>query len=153
MKERSMGTGRKYQPLEFEVPQGWIDRSTVVVAPSPAGTSTGTASINMVVKRRPVRGDVATTLREYLVFMARSFGHLDGLKAREVKMGGQVGYAIKFGAKSAGKPFRQTTLFFVAGNEEVSASVTQLESDPTPESEIEKLLTSVRSVPAAPNLW
>ena len=140
--------------LQIDVPDGWADVSTIVVAPRAALTTGRKPTINLVVKRRPCdTDDVERSMNTYLKFMTESFGDLGNLATNEMVAGSIKGKSIAFSSVVDGVAFRQFTfLYFVAlaggGGEEVSATVTQLEGDRTPLFEIEKLLKSVRRAAA-----
>jgi hypothetical protein len=136
-----------------DLPAGWADRSTVCASPAPAKAS-GKPSINLVVKRRPMpkKGNIAT-LTDYLGFMQRAFGALAGVQTKEIRVGASVGLAVRFNAAASGTKFSQTTVLYEFAGEEISATVTQLEGDPTPPDAVEALLTSIRPITTQPKLW
>ncbi len=139
---------RMFNGLQIDVPDGWADVSTVVVAPKGEVHEGKKPSINLVVKRRPAeKDDTEKTMQSYLRFMKKAFGVLEDVQAKEMLAGSIKGKAVRFSAQAEGKKFKQITFVFHAGNEEISATVTQLDGDPTPQGDIEKLLRSVR--PAA----
>jgi hypothetical protein len=140
---------RMFNGLQIDVPDGWADVSTVVVAPIGATEEgNGRPSINMVVKRRPsANDDTDKTVLSYLRFMKNAFGTLQDVQTKEMMAGSIKGKAVKFNAASDGRKFTQVTFLFHAGGEEISATVTQVDGDGTPMAEIERLLRSVR--PAA----
>ena len=139
---------RLFNGLQIDVPEGWADVSTVIVAPKGAVAEGKKPSINLVVKRRPMQNDdTDKTLQGYLRFMKNTFGELIELQTKEMMAGNIKGKAIKFEAVADGRKFRQVTLLYHAGGEEISATVTQLDGDPTPMPEIEKMLRSIK--PAA----
>jgi hypothetical protein len=138
---------RMFNGLQIDVPDGWADQTTVVVAPKIVGPDKK-PSINMVVKRRPAQSDdTDRTVLSYLRFMKTAFGALDDVQTKEMMAGSIKGKAVRFNASTDGRKFCQITFLFHAGGEEISATVTQLDGDATPLVEIEKLLRSVR--PAA----
>lgn len=142
-----------FNGLEIDVPDGWADVSTVVVAPRAAVTAGVKPTINLVVKRRPSDGDdTERSMLTYLQFMRDSFGELDGVETKEMTAGAHKGRAVSFSATIDGTPVRQTTLLFFApapgGGEEVSATVTQRADDATPAPVVEKLLRSVKATGA-----
>lgn len=144
---------RFFNGIQINVPDGWSDLSTVIVAPRAQPQSGDKPTINLVVKRRPVPQERATsdTIEEYLEFMRQTFGHLEGLHKKEMLLGGVKGQAVRFVSEANGKRFMQVTLLYRSGGDEISATVTQLEGDSTSLRDIEKLLSSVR--PAAGGLF
>jgi hypothetical protein len=131
-------TLRFWNGIEIDVPDNWIDRSTVVIGPTDS-------SINLVVKRRPIpESAIEQTAEHYVMFMKTRFGNLTNLETKSVMVGRSSGLAIRFEAETQGKSFKQTTLLYHGRGEEISATVTQLASDPTPSAVVEKLLKSVR---------
>ena len=143
-----------FNGLQIDVPEGWADVSTIVVAPKSALLDGKKPTINLLVKRRPCASDDSErSMNTYLKFMTESFGALGNLATKEMVAGAIKGRSIAFSAVVDGTAFRQYTfLYFVSlpggGGEEVSATVTQLEGDATPLFEIEKLLKSVRRAAA-----
>ena len=137
---------RFFNGLQIDVPKDWSDLSTVVVAPKEPLDDGRKPPINLVVKRRPVTSsrDVKQSLRDYLSFMRGAFGELKELQTREVPVGAAKASAVRFLAEADGNAFRQTTLLYHAGGEEISATVTQLATDPTSQETIDKLLQSIR---------
>lgn len=137
---------RFFNGIQIDVPEGWSDLSTVIVAPRRDVGDNRRPSINLVVKRRPVPAnkEIADTLRDYLAFMRGAFGELIDLQTKEMLVGRVKGNAVRFSAIAEGVEFRQTTLLYHAGGEEISATVTQLGSDQTPSETIERLLQSIR---------
>lgn len=136
-----------------DLPAGWADRSTVCASPAPSQDN-GKPSINLVVKRRPMpnKGTVAT-LTDYLGFMKRAFGALNGVQTKELRVGPSVGVAVRFNAVASGTKFFQTTVLYELAGEEISATVTQLEGDPTSQEAVEALLTSIRPATPEVQLW
>jgi hypothetical protein len=127
-----------FNGIEIDVPDTWVDRSTVVVGPDDK-------SINLVVKRRPIpEVGLEQTLEHYVNFMRTRFGALAKLETKAVMVGRSKGVAVRFEAETAGTTFRQTTLLYHGKGEEISATVTQLANDPTPAPVVDKLLSSVR---------
>ena len=143
---------RFFNGLQIDVPDGWSDLSTVIIAPRKELESGKKPGINLVVKRRPAKDrETAQTLREYLAFMQGTFGTLEELQTKEMMVGNIRGQAVRFVAEAEGKRFRQVTLLYQSNGEEVSATVTQLVTDPTPMTVIEKLLKSIK--PAAGGMF
>jgi hypothetical protein len=141
-------TLRFFNGIQIDVPDGWADVSTVIVAPRQDISDGKKPMINLVVKRRPSKTkDVSDTIREYLSFMKTTLGELKDVETKEMKAGSVKGTAVRFSSEANGRRFRQITLLYVAGGDEISATVTQLDGDPTPMKTIEKLLQSIR--PAA----
>jgi hypothetical protein len=141
-------TLRFFNGLQIDVPDGWADLSTVIVAPKEALDVGKKPTINLVVKRRPVPdSDPGERIKEYLRFMQGTFGELEELETKEMRVGAHRGQAVRFVASAEGRAFRQVTLLYVTNGEEISATVTQLLDDPTPMGTIEKLLRSIK--PAA----
>jgi hypothetical protein len=139
---------RLFNGLQIDVPDGWADVSTVIVAPKQAVQDGKKPSINLVVKRRPAeKDDTERTMQSYLRFMKNTFGDVSEVQTKEMMAGNIKGKAIKFEAVADGRKFRQVTLLYHSGGEEISATVTQLDGDPTPMNEIEKMLRSIK--PAA----
>jgi hypothetical protein len=136
---------RFFNGLQIDVPDGWSDLSTVVLAP----TSEKRPSINLVVKRRPLNQgeDLDRSVAEYLAFMRESFGELGNIESRPILVGSARGRAVRFSAQNNGRDFRQTTFLYHHAGEEVSATVTQLGSDTTDTARVERLLASIK--PAA----
>ncbi len=143
---------RFFNGIQIDVPEGWSDVSTVIVAPRRALEEGKKPSINLVVKRRPVPAgrDPQATLRDYLAFMRNTFGELKELQTKEMLVGSQKGSAVRFLAEADGTQFRQTTLLYHAAGEEVSATVTQLADDPTPAATIDRLLQSIQPAGSIP---
>ncbi|MBI4821222.1 MAG: DcrB-related protein [Deltaproteobacteria bacterium] len=140
-----------FNGIQIDVPDDWADLSTVILAPKSEAQEGKKPSINLVVKRRPAKGkDVAATVREYLGFMKGAFGALENVETKQVVVGAVKGTAVRFRTEANGKKFTQVTLLYRSGGDEISATVTQLEGDPTPMVKIEKLLQSIR--PAAGGL-
>lgn len=143
-----------FNGLQIDVPDGWADVSTIVVAPKTALLDGQKPSINLLVKRRPcAKDDSERSLNTYLKFMSESFGALGDVATKEMVAGTIRGKSVAFSAVVDGVAFRQFTFLYFAplpggGGEEVSATVTQLDGDPTPLFEIEKLLKSVRRAAA-----
>jgi hypothetical protein len=141
-------TLRMFNGLQIDVPDGWADVSTVVIAPRDPLRDGKKPSINLVVKRRPCEHDeTEKTLQGYLKFMQSSFGEVSDVQTKEMMAGNIRGKAIRLSAVADQKKFSQVTFLYHTGGEEVSASVTQMHGDLTPIADIEKLLKSVR--PAA----
>jgi hypothetical protein len=141
-------TMRFFNGLQIDVPEGWTDLTTIVVAPRKELENGQKPGINLVVKRRPAPSqDTSQTLRDYLRFMQGTFGKLEELETREMVVGSHKGQAVRFVANAEGRKFRQVTLLYVSNGEEISATVTQLIDDPTPMKVIERLLRSIK--PAA----
>jgi hypothetical protein len=139
---------RFFNGIEIDVPDGWADLSTVIIAPRVEIADGKKPSINLVVKRRPAKqGSEHKTMHEYLAFMKKTFGKLDDVQTKEMMVGSVRGQAVRFSTEAAGKRFTQTTLLYQTNGDEISATVTQLEGDPTPPQAIEKLLKSIK--PAA----
>jgi hypothetical protein len=136
---------RFFNGIQIDVPEGWSDLSTVIVAPRVDSGSGEKPSINLVVKRRPAKSlSIAQTLRDYVAFMKATFGTLSDLQTKEVMVGSVKGTAIKFNTEANGRRFMQMTLVYHAGGDEISATVTQVEGDSTSLSTIERLLKSIR---------
>jgi len=139
-----------FNGLQIDVPDGWADVSTIVVAPKAALLDGEKPTINLLVKRRPCANDDSErSMNTYLKFMTESFGSLEKLAIKDMVAGAIKGRSVVFSAVVDGVALRQSTfLYFVplpgGGGEEVSATVTQIDGDPTPLFEIEKLLKSVR---------
>jgi hypothetical protein len=139
---------RFFNGIEIDVPEGWTDLSTVIIAPRTEVSEGKKPSINLVVKRRPAKpGSENKTMHEYLAFMKKTFGKLDDIQTKEMMVGSVRGQAVRFTTEAGGKRFTQMTLLYQTQGDEISATVTQLEGDPTPVKTIEKLLRSIR--PAA----
>jgi hypothetical protein len=133
--------------IEIDVPEGWADVSTVVIAPQAPVVDGKKPSINLVVKRRPTNGDeTEKSLATYLRFMQAQFGAIDDVAHKEMTAGAHKGKAVTFTANVGGQKLRQTTLLYFASGEEISATVTQRDDDATTASAVEKLLKSVKSV-------
>jgi hypothetical protein len=137
--------------LEIDVPDGWADVSTVVVAPRASIAGGEKPTINLVVKRRPMDADdTERSMLTYLQFMRSSLGELSGVETKDMSAGPIKGRAVHFSAVVDGTPVKQTTLLYFSGGEEISATVTQRADDATPAPAVEKLLRSVRTTrPAA----
>ncbi len=139
--------------LEIDVPAGWADASTIVVAPRAPLAVGDKPTINLLVKRRPVaHDDTEAAMNGYLKFMHEQFGELSDLRESALS-GSPQARTVSFSAQADGHVFRQYTLLFFAslpggGGEEISATVTQLHGDTTPTHEIDQLLRSVRRLPA-----
>lgn len=145
-------TLRFFNGLQIEVPDGWADLSTVILAPKKEVAEGQKPSINLVVKRRPAKSrDVQQTMKEYLAFMRQTFGALDRVETKEMMLGSVRAQAVKFTAAAGEKKFRQTTMLYHSGGDEISATVTQLDGDPTPQREIDTLLKSIK--PAASGVF
>ncbi len=145
-------TRRFFNGLQIDVPDGWTDLSTVIIAPKKDVTEGHRPTINLVVKRRPAKGRSRDdTLNEYLAFMRHSFGVLEDLETKELLVGSVKARAVRFSTSANGKRFLQMTMLYQIAGDEVSATVTQLEGDPTPLDEIEDLLQSIR--PAGPGMF
>lgn len=143
---------RFFNGIQIDVPDGWTDLSTVIIAPRQDVADGKKPSINLVVKRRPAKpGTEQRSVQEYLAFMRRSFGKLEDLQTKEMMVGSVRGQAVRFTTETHGKRFTQVTLLYHSQGDEISATVTQLEGDPTPIKEIEKLLKSIR--PAAGGMF
>ncbi|MCA9552743.1 MAG: DcrB-related protein [Myxococcales bacterium] len=141
-------TLRIFNGIQIDVPDEWSDLSTIILAPKKDVKEGNKPSINLVVKRRPARGkDLEKTLTQYLAFMKESFGKLEDVEAKPMMVGSIKGKAVRFVTEAAGQRFRQITLLYQSGGDEISATVTQLLDDPTPPKQIEKLLKSIK--PAA----
>jgi hypothetical protein len=141
-------TLRFFNGIQIDVPEGWADISTVIVAPREDIGDGKKPKINLVVKRRPAKTkDVTETIKEYLAFMKSTLGELHDVETKEMKAGSVKATAVRFTSEANGRRFKQITLLYVAGGDEISATVTQLDGDPTPMKTIEKLLASIR--PAA----
>lgn len=141
-------TVRFFNGIQIDVPEGWTDLSTVIIAPRGDVSEGKKPSINLVVKRRPAKpGNEQKTLQDYLAFMRKAFGRLEELETKEMMVGSVRGQAVRFTTETNGKRFTQVTLLYHAQGDEISATVTQLEGDKTPIKQIEKLLKSIR--PAA----
>jgi hypothetical protein len=141
-------TLRFFNGIQIDVPEGWADVSTVIVAPREEVSEGRKPKINLVVKRRPSKAkDVNETIKEYLAFMKSTLGDIKDVETKEMKAGSVKGTAVRFSSEANGRRFRQITLLYVTGGDEISATVTQLDGDPTPMKTIEKLLQSIR--PAA----
>ena len=138
--------------LEIDVPPGWADASTIVIAPRAPLAHGEKPSINLLVKRRPVAHDhTEASMNSYLKFMHEEFGELEDIRTNAVP-GSPPARTVSFAASANGQAFRQYTMLFYAplpsgGGEEVSATVTQLQGDTTPPHEVDKLLRSVRRLP------
>ena len=144
-------TLRFFNGIQIDVPDGWTDLSTVILAPREPAEAGTKPTVNLVVKRRPARGkDTSLTVREYVAFMKQAFGQLDKLETKEMMVGSVRGTAVRFSTEAGGRRFRQVTLLYHSGGDEISATVTQLDGDPTPSKLIDKLLQSIR--PAAGGL-
>jgi hypothetical protein len=143
---------RFFNGIQIDVPDGWSDLSTVIVAPKRPLEEGKKPSINLVVKRRPVQTsrDATATLREYLTFMRNAFGELKDLETKELVVGNVKASAVRFLAESEGTSFRQTTLLYHAGGEEISATVTQLADDTTTAGAVERLLASIKPAGSVP---
>lgn len=138
---------RIFNGLEVELPSGWRDYSSIVLAPQEDATTGQLPTINLVVKRRPASGrEGGALVSAYLDYLARSFGPLQSLETKEVDHGSARATAVRFRAEHEGRGFLQTTLLYRAGEDEIAATVTQTDGDPTPAKEVEKLLHSVRPV-------
>jgi len=145
-------TRRFFNGLQIDVPEGWADLSTVILAPKKEVTDGQRPTINLVVKRRPAKGRSRDdTVNEYLAFMRQSFGVLEDLETKEMLVGSVKAKAVRFTTSANGKRFRQMTMLYQLAGDEVSATVTQLEGDPTPIDEIEDLLASIK--PAGPGVF
>jgi hypothetical protein len=141
-------TLRFFNGIQIDVPDGWTDLSTVIVAPRQEVADGKKPMINLVVKRRPSKAkDSSQTLKEYLAFMKNVLGDLKDIETKEMLVGSVKGTAVRFNAEANGRRFKQITLLYVSGGDEISATITQLDGDPTPMKTIEKLLKSIR--PAA----
>lgn len=139
---------RFFNGIQIDVPDGWTDLSTVIIAPRQEVAEGKKPSINLVVKRRPAKpGSEQKSLQEYLSFMRKSFGKLEDLQTKEMMVGSVRGTAVRFTTEANGRRFTQVTLLYHSQGDEISATVTQLDGDPTPIKDIEKLLKSIR--PAA----
>ena len=135
---------RFFNGLEIDVPEGWADKSTVMLTRN---------TINLVVKRRPApEGDLETSLETFLAFMRSSFGPLDSLETKTIEVAGIKARGVRFLSTAEGRRFVQTSLIYRAGSEEISATITQLEGDPTSADEVERMLKSVRPA-TAPMGW
>jgi hypothetical protein len=130
--------------LEIDMPDGWTDVSTVVLAPRTPIANGDKPTINLVVKRRPMDSDdTERSLMTYLQFMQDATkGTLDDVVTKDFAKG----RAVSFKAIIDGTQVKQTTLLMFAAGEEISATVTQRADDTTPAPVVEKLLRSVRSV-------
>src|SRR5687768_4712364 len=106
-----------YNGLEIDVPEGWADVSTVVVAPRAAVAGNEKPSINLVVKRRPMDGDdTERSLFTYLQFMKSALGDIEHVETKDMIAGAVKGRAVAFTATIEGTRVRQTTLlYFAAG--------------------------------------
>ena len=143
---------RFFNGIQIDVPDGWTDLSTVILAPRKEVADGNKPTINLVVKRRPAKGkDSSKTIEEYLAFMRQTFGELKVVQTNEMLLGNVRGTAVRFSTEAQGKGFKQTTLLYHSGGDEISATVTQLDGDPTPHKEIEALLRSIR--PAAGGMF
>ena len=141
-------TLRFFNGIQIDVPKGWTDLSTVILAPRDDVAKGDKPTINLGVKRRPAKSkDQAKTLEAYLAFMRKTFGELEGLKTKEMLIGAVRAQAVHFTTTAGDKRFLQMTLLYHSGGDEISATVTQLDGDPMPIKDIEKLLKSIR--PAA----
>lgn len=135
--------------LEIDVPAGWADTSTIVLAPRAALADGKKPTVNLLVKRRPAHhDDTEAAINGYLKFMHEQFGELTDVKTATLS-GTPKSRSVSFSAVADGVAFRQFTLLFYAplpggGGEEISATVTQLPGDTTSPHEIDKLLRSVR---------
>jgi hypothetical protein len=135
---------RFFNGLEIDVPDGWADKSTVMLTRT---------TINLVVKRRPApESDLDASLEAFLAFMGNSFGPLEQLQTKTLDVAGVKGKAVRFLSSAEGRRFVQTTLLYRAGSEEISATVTQLEGDTTSADDVERMLKSVRPA-TAPMGW
>ena len=90
-------------------------------------------------------------MKSYLSFMRQSFGELSDLETKEMLVGSVRAKAVRFTAVADGRRFRQMTMMYESAGDEISATVTQLDGDPTPAKDIEALLKSIR--PAAGGLF
>lgn len=145
-------TLRFFNGLQIDVPSGWTDLSTVIIAPKEGVAKGERPSINLVVKRRPAKKkDDGDTLSSYLAFMRQSFGELLDLETKEMLVGNTRAKAVRFTAVAEGRRFTQTTMLYTSAGDEISATVTQLDEDPTTAKQVEKLLKSIR--PAAGGLF
>ncbi|MEQ9502935.1 MAG: hypothetical protein RIT81_39055 [Deltaproteobacteria bacterium] len=145
-------TLRFFNGLQIDVPKGWTDLSTVIIAPKKDVAKGDRPSINLVVKRRPAKKkEDADTLKSYLSFMRQSFGELHDLETKDLLVGNTRAKAVRFKAYADGRCFTQTTMLYTSAGDEISATVTQLDEDPTTAKEVEKLLKSIR--PAAGGLF
>jgi hypothetical protein len=137
-----MGT-KFFNGIKVEVPDDWADVSTLVLAPSSALSEGKRPSINLTVNRRPGKWDASRSVLEYVAFMERSFGELRHLLLRTVTIGKVTGKAVRFESVADGQWFRQTTYIYPCGDEQITATVTQTEGDPTPAAQVERMLESV----------
>ena len=141
-------TTRFFNGLQIDVPDGWADVSTVIVAPRKPVQDGKKPGINLVVKRRPMSSDETDrTMQDYLSYMKTTFGSLEDLQSKELMVGSIKGKAVRFTASAEGRSFRQITVLYHTRGEEVSATVTQLLTDETSMTEIERILKSIK--PAA----
>ena len=142
-------TVRVYNGLQIDVPDVWADVSTVIVAPKAPLLEGKKPPVNLVVKRRPCeKEEIDASLQKYLRFMQAQFGALVDVQQKDMLVGAMKGKAVQFEATHDGKKFRQITLLYHAGGEEISATVTQLDGDATSLADIEKLLRSVKPMAA-----
>lgn len=138
---------RVFNGLEIDLPEGWRDYSSLVLAPQEDATTGRGPTINLVVKRRPrSAGDEQALVAGYLSYLARSFGALSSVETKAVPHGKGQATTVRFQGEHEGRRFVQTTLLYRDGDDEVAATVTQAEGDATPEKWVEKLLRSVRPV-------
>jgi hypothetical protein len=131
-----------YNGLEIDVPKSWVDLSTLVVAPPHADGES--PSIAMVVRRKPRAGagSPQSSLNDYLAFMKDTYGALDDLWLK--KLGDAE--AAHFVVSAHASRLRQVTLIAHTDVEEIAATVTQRDGDPTTLAEIEEMLRSVRAL-------
>ena len=138
---------RVFNGLEVDLPKGWRDYSSLVLAPQEDATTGHRPTINLVVKRRPKSpGDDTALVATYLAYLAKSFGPVQSLETKVVPHGKGEATFVRFLGQNEGQPFLQTTLLYRDGDDEVAATVTQAPGDPTSDKVVEKLLRSVRPV-------
>src|SRR5687767_11976430 len=99
---------RFFNGIQIDVPDGWTDLSTVIIAPRHEVADGKKPSINLVVKRRPAKvGSETKTMHEYLAFMRKTFGKLEDLQTKEMMVGSVRGQAVRFTTETNGKRFTQ----------------------------------------------
>src|SRR5688572_13759770 len=109
---------RFFNGIQIDVPDGWTDLSTVIVAPRSEVADGKKPMINLVVKRRPTKTkDASQTLKDYLAFMKSMLGDLKDIETKEMVVGSVKGTAVRFNAEANGRRFKQITLLYVSGGD------------------------------------